>query len=162
MEGGSTSLGLWLTRQNHLFTYMHCYILSYLQDAQKECHLVNAPLICRAASRVPFSVLKYAMTLDGMEFCSFSLFCPLLNEFEYRTSKLHYTSGYICLSHYLPFVSTGKIAASTGHSWWISSKLSRNLVYELRGRCDAVIVGGNTIRRDSEYHHYYLYKFLRI
>lgn len=37
----------------------------HLQDAQKECLLVNAPLICRAASRVPFSVLKYAMTLDG-------------------------------------------------------------------------------------------------
>ncbi|KAG6590104.1 Riboflavin biosynthesis protein PYRR, chloroplastic, partial [Cucurbita argyrosperma subsp. sororia] len=27
--------------------------------------LVNAPLICKAASQLPFSVLKYAMTLDG-------------------------------------------------------------------------------------------------
>ena len=29
------------------------------------CLLVNLPLIYRASSRVPFSVLKYAMTLDG-------------------------------------------------------------------------------------------------
>ncbi|XP_027353545.1 riboflavin biosynthesis protein PYRR, chloroplastic isoform X2 [Abrus precatorius] len=78
-----------------------------VEDAQKACLLVNAPLICRAASRVPFSVLKYAMTLDG------------------------------------------KIAASTGHASWISSKQSRNLVFELRGRSDAVIVGGNTVRRDN-------------
>ncbi|KAJ1443570.1 YbiA-like superfamily [Sesbania bispinosa] len=78
-----------------------------IEDAQKECLLVNAPLICRAASRVPFSVLKYAMTLDG------------------------------------------KIAASSGHASWISSKQSRNLVFELRGRSDAVIVGGNTVRRDN-------------
>ncbi|XP_014496508.1 riboflavin biosynthesis protein PYRR, chloroplastic [Vigna radiata var. radiata] len=78
-----------------------------VEDAQKECLLVNAPLICRAASRVPFSVLKYAMTLDG------------------------------------------KIAASSGHASWISSKQSRNLVFELRGRSDAVIVGGNTVRRDN-------------
>ncbi|KAG4922522.1 hypothetical protein JHK84_051365 [Glycine max] len=78
-----------------------------IEDAQKECLLVNAPLICRAALRVPFSVLKYAMTLDG------------------------------------------KIAATTGHASWISCKQSRNLVFELRGRSDAVIVGGNTVRRDN-------------
>ncbi|RYR60940.1 hypothetical protein Ahy_A04g018028 isoform C [Arachis hypogaea] len=78
-----------------------------MEDAQKACILVNAPLICRAASRVPFSVLKYAMTLDG------------------------------------------KIAASSGHASWISSKQSRNLVFELRGRSDAVIVGGNTVRKDN-------------
>ncbi|XP_022746964.1 riboflavin biosynthesis protein PYRR, chloroplastic isoform X2 [Durio zibethinus] len=71
------------------------------------CLLVNLPLIYRAASRVPFSVLKYAMTLDG------------------------------------------KIAASSGHAAWISSKLSRDRVFELRGRSDAIIVGGNTVRRDD-------------
>ncbi|XP_057435789.1 riboflavin biosynthesis protein PYRR, chloroplastic isoform X2 [Lotus japonicus] len=78
-----------------------------VEDAQKECLLVNAPLICRATSRIPFSVLKYAMTLDG------------------------------------------KIAASSGHASWISSKESRNLVFDLRGRSDAVIVGGNTVRKDN-------------
>lgn len=69
---------------------------------------MNAPLIHRACSRVPFSLLKYAMTLDG------------------------------------------KIAASSGHAAWISSKLSRTRVFELRGRSDAVIVGGNTVRQDGK------------
>ena len=44
---------------------------------------------------------------------------------------------------------TGKIAASSGDASWISSKKSRTLVFQLRGRSDAVIVGGNTVRRDS-------------
>ncbi|KAF7817738.1 riboflavin biosynthesis protein PYRR, chloroplastic isoform X1 [Senna tora] len=78
-----------------------------IEEARKACLLVNAPLIFRAASQLPFSVLKYAMTLDG------------------------------------------KIATSSGHAAWISSKQSRNLVFELRGRSDAVIVGGNTVRRDN-------------
>lgn len=78
-----------------------------IEEARKSCLLANAPLICRAASRVPFSVLKFAMTLDG------------------------------------------KIAASSGHAAWISSKTSRNRVFELRGRSDAIIVGGNTARRDN-------------
>lgn len=43
----------------------------------------------------------------------------------------------------------GKIAASSGHAAWISSKLSRTRVFELRGRSDAVIVGGNTVRQDG-------------
>ncbi|GMY13914.1 riboflavin biosynthesis protein PYRR, chloroplastic isoform X1 [Fagus crenata] len=78
-----------------------------IEEARKACLLVNAPIICRSALRVPFSVLKYAMTLDG------------------------------------------KIAASSGHASWISSKKSRNRVFELRGRSDAIIVGGNTVRRDN-------------
>ncbi|KAL3630919.1 hypothetical protein CASFOL_023903 [Castilleja foliolosa] len=78
-----------------------------LEEGLKSCLLVNAPLLYRAACRVPFSVLKYAMTLDG------------------------------------------KIAASSGHASWISSKISRTRVFEMRGRCDAVIVGGNTVRRDN-------------
>ncbi|URE11660.1 RibD C-terminal domain [Musa troglodytarum] len=69
--------------------------------------MVNAPLLYRAAFRVPFSVLKYAMTLDG------------------------------------------KIATMSGHASWISSKVSRGRVFELRGRSDAIVVGGNTVRRDD-------------
>ncbi|KAL3838545.1 hypothetical protein ACJIZ3_023136 [Penstemon smallii] len=83
---------------------LHC---KTVEEALKSCHLVNAPLLYRAAYRVPFSVLKYAMTLDG------------------------------------------KIAASSGHASWISSKMSRSRVFELRGRSDAVIVGGNTVRKDN-------------
>ncbi|CAH1433207.1 unnamed protein product [Lactuca virosa] len=81
--------------------------VSMEQDALKSCLVVNAPLLYRSAFQVPFSVLKYAMTLDG------------------------------------------KIATSSGHSLWISNKKSRSRVFELRGRSDAVIVGGNTVRKDS-------------
>ncbi|XP_074321168.1 riboflavin biosynthesis protein PYRR, chloroplastic [Silene latifolia] len=78
-----------------------------VEEALKSCLLVNAPLIIRAASQIPYSALKYAMTLDG------------------------------------------KIATNKGHATWISSKLSRGRVFELRGRSDAVIVGGNTVRMDN-------------
>ncbi|XP_031375769.1 riboflavin biosynthesis protein PYRR, chloroplastic-like isoform X2 [Punica granatum] len=44
---------------------------------------------------------------------------------------------------------TGKIAASSGHAAWISSKKSRSRVFELRGRSDAIVVGGNTVRKDN-------------
>lgn len=43
----------------------------------------------------------------------------------------------------------GKIATTTGHSAWISGPTSRQQVHRLRGRCDAVIVGGNTVRKDN-------------
>ena len=43
----------------------------------------------------------------------------------------------------------GKIAASSGHSAWITSPESRAWVHRLRGRCDAVIVGGQTVRQDN-------------
>lgn len=45
----------------------------------------------------------------------------------------------------------GKIATTTGHSAWITSQDTRNQVYALRSRCDAVIVGGNTVRLDDPY-----------
>ncbi|CAM0943059.1 unnamed protein product [Alopecurus aequalis] len=77
------------------------------KEALTSCLIVNAPLLYRAAFRVPFSVLKYAMTADG------------------------------------------KIAASSGHASWVSGRASRGRVFELRGRSDAVIVGGNTVRRDD-------------
>ena len=43
----------------------------------------------------------------------------------------------------------GKIATTTGHSAWISGSKSRQQVHQLRSRCDAVIVGGNTVRKDN-------------
>ncbi|MBE9063393.1 bifunctional diaminohydroxyphosphoribosylaminopyrimidine deaminase/5-amino-6-(5-phosphoribosylamino)uracil reductase RibD [cf. Phormidesmis sp. LEGE 11477] len=43
----------------------------------------------------------------------------------------------------------GKIATTTGHSAWISGPRSRQQVHQLRSRCDVVIVGGNTVRRDN-------------
>jgi diaminohydroxyphosphoribosylaminopyrimidine deaminase/5-amino-6-(5-phosphoribosylamino)uracil reductase len=43
----------------------------------------------------------------------------------------------------------GKIATHTGHSQWISSSASRRRLHQLRARVDAIIVGGNTVRRDN-------------
>lgn len=43
----------------------------------------------------------------------------------------------------------GKIATTTGHSAWVTSSESRSLVHHLRVGCDAVVVGGNTVRRDN-------------
>ncbi|XP_052490526.1 riboflavin biosynthesis protein PYRR, chloroplastic isoform X3 [Gossypium raimondii] len=94
-----------------------------VEEARKACLLVNLPFVHRAASRVPFSVLKYAMTLDAVKYMG-----------HFRRCFLD---------------GIGKIAASSGHAAWISSKLSRNRVFELRGRSDAIIVGGNTVRRDN-------------
>lgn len=54
----------------------------------------------------------------------------------------------------LLFYLSGKIAATTGHSAWISSVTSRHRVSELRGRSDAIVVGGNTIRKDGKFHHF--------
>jgi diaminohydroxyphosphoribosylaminopyrimidine deaminase/5-amino-6-(5-phosphoribosylamino)uracil reductase len=41
----------------------------------------------------------------------------------------------------------GKIATTTGHSAWITSVEARNEVHQWRAASDAVIVGGNTVRR---------------
>lgn len=43
----------------------------------------------------------------------------------------------------------GKIASSTGNSFWITGEAARRWVYTLRSRCDAVVTGGNTVRRDN-------------
>ncbi|MGL5875078.1 MAG: bifunctional diaminohydroxyphosphoribosylaminopyrimidine deaminase/5-amino-6-(5-phosphoribosylamino)uracil reductase RibD, partial [Xenococcaceae cyanobacterium] len=43
----------------------------------------------------------------------------------------------------------GKIATTTGHSAWVTTKESRHLVHQTRAACDAVIIGGNTVRRDN-------------
>jgi len=43
----------------------------------------------------------------------------------------------------------GKIATDTGHSAWVTGSQSRHYVHQLRGASDAVIIGGNTLRRDN-------------
>ena len=51
----------------------------------------------------------------------------------------------------------GKIAASTGHAEWISSKMSRQRVLGIRAGSNAIIVGGNTVKRDSKWDIQFLY-----
>jgi diaminohydroxyphosphoribosylaminopyrimidine deaminase/5-amino-6-(5-phosphoribosylamino)uracil reductase len=43
----------------------------------------------------------------------------------------------------------GKIATRSGHSQWISSEASRQIVHQLRGRVDAIMVGRATAERDN-------------
>lgn len=43
----------------------------------------------------------------------------------------------------------GKIATTSGHSAWITDQGSRDCVHQLRSTCDAVIIGGNTVRQDN-------------
>ncbi len=43
----------------------------------------------------------------------------------------------------------GKIATSSGHSAWITGAKARTEVHQTRSACDAVIVGGNTVRQDN-------------
>ena len=50
----------------------------------------------------------------------------------------------------------GKIATTVGHSAWVTDIPARNRVYQERSQCDAVIVGGNTVRQDNPHlttHH---------
>ena len=59
----------------------------------------------------------------------------------------------------------GKIASISGHSTWVTGKEARSHVHQLRGACDAVIVGGNTVRQDNPYltsHHPDAHNPLRI
>ncbi|NMF84006.1 bifunctional diaminohydroxyphosphoribosylaminopyrimidine deaminase/5-amino-6-(5-phosphoribosylamino)uracil reductase RibD [Nodosilinea sp. P-1105] len=43
----------------------------------------------------------------------------------------------------------GKIATTTGHSHWVTGPQARAKVHQLRAICDAVVVGGNTVRYDN-------------
>lgn len=45
----------------------------------------------------------------------------------------------------------GKIATTTGHSAWVTSGEARSAVHQIRVACDAVIVGGNTVRKDNPF-----------
>jgi diaminohydroxyphosphoribosylaminopyrimidine deaminase/5-amino-6-(5-phosphoribosylamino)uracil reductase len=45
----------------------------------------------------------------------------------------------------------GKIATTSGHSAWVTNRDARSEVHQLRAACDAVIVGGNTVRQDNPY-----------
>ncbi|BAU10525.1 riboflavin biosynthesis protein RibD [Leptolyngbya sp. NIES-3755] len=43
----------------------------------------------------------------------------------------------------------GKIATTIGHSSWITGETSRHQVHQLRTACDAIVIGGNTVRQDN-------------
>lgn len=43
----------------------------------------------------------------------------------------------------------GKIATRNGHSYWVTGKSARHYVHQIRSGCDAIIIGGNTLRKDN-------------
>ena len=43
----------------------------------------------------------------------------------------------------------GRIGLKNGESKWITSEMSRSLVHKLRADFDAIIIGGNTLRKDN-------------
>ena len=74
--------------------------------AAAACYDTNEALVVRCSLGTPFSLLKYAMTLDG------------------------------------------RIAASSGHSSWVSGRESRELVHRIRATSEAVII--DYWRRNAE------------
>ncbi len=43
----------------------------------------------------------------------------------------------------------GKIATTTRHSAWVTGAAARGKVHQIRAGCDAIVVGGNTVRSDD-------------
>ncbi len=72
-----------------------------------EARKLNEIFIKYSKTKMPFVVLKIAMSLDG------------------------------------------KIATRTGDSKWITGKKARDYAHKLRGKCDAVLVGINTVLKDN-------------
>ena len=71
--------------------------------------------------------------------------CRLLNEAFIHRIVYHQPFGILKYAMTLD----GKIATSNGHSAWISGEAARSEVHKLRGACDAIIIGGNTLRLDN-------------
>ncbi len=71
--------------------------------------------------------------------------CRQLNEAFIHRVTHHHPFGILKYAMTLD----GKIATTTGHSAWVSGPQSRQQVHQLRSQCDAVIVGGNTVRQDN-------------
>ncbi|MGB3199542.1 MAG: bifunctional diaminohydroxyphosphoribosylaminopyrimidine deaminase/5-amino-6-(5-phosphoribosylamino)uracil reductase RibD [Nodosilinea sp.] len=71
--------------------------------------------------------------------------CQRLNEAFVQRVTYHRPLGLLKYAMTLD----GKIASTSGHSAWVTGPLARAAVHRLRATCDAVVVGGNTVRRDN-------------
>jgi diaminohydroxyphosphoribosylaminopyrimidine deaminase / 5-amino-6-(5-phosphoribosylamino)uracil reductase len=71
--------------------------------------------------------------------------CQRLNEAFVRRVLHHQPFGILKYAMTLD----GKIAATTGHSSWVTGPEARNQVHQLRVGCDAIVIGGNTVRKDN-------------
>lgn len=61
----------------------------------------------------------------------------------------HVTTGLPWVHAKWAMTLDGKIATRTGHSQWISNARSREIVHQLRGRMDAIMVGHQTAEKDD-------------
>ena len=102
-----------------------------IADALYASRRVNEALLHRAATGEPFSVWKYAMTLDG--------------KIATRTGHSAWVSGTcICYGYmFACLVAHGRLCCAH------AGPAARQRVYAERARSDAIIVGGNTLRRDN-------------
>jgi len=73
--------------------------------------------------------------------------CQMLNEAFVHRVKHNIAFGILKYAMTLD----GKIATSTGDSFWVTGEKSRQEVHSLRAKCDAIVVGGNTVRKDNPF-----------
>jgi diaminohydroxyphosphoribosylaminopyrimidine deaminase / 5-amino-6-(5-phosphoribosylamino)uracil reductase len=71
--------------------------------------------------------------------------CEELNEGFIQRILYHRPQGILKYAMTLD----GKIATDSGHSTWVSSEDARHYVHHLRAGCDAIVIGGNTLRQDN-------------
>jgi diaminohydroxyphosphoribosylaminopyrimidine deaminase/5-amino-6-(5-phosphoribosylamino)uracil reductase len=71
--------------------------------------------------------------------------CQMLNEAFVHRILNHRPFGILKYAMTLD----GKIAATSGHSSWVTGQMSRRRVHKLRTQCDAIVIGGNTVRKDN-------------
>lgn len=71
--------------------------------------------------------------------------CQILNEAFVHRILEHRPFGILKYAMTLD----GKIATTSGHSSWVTGQMSRRHVHQLRTQCDAIVIGGNTVRKDN-------------
>ena len=71
--------------------------------------------------------------------------CELLN--ESFTKFIRTGNPFVTLKSGISL--DGKIATNSGESQWITCEKSRNLVHEIRGKVDAILVGSGTVLKDN-------------
>ncbi len=86
---------------------------------ENQARKLNAPYLKLLSTGRPWVVAKWAMTLDG------------------KIAAGHH------VGHHVPMVVVG------GDSRWISNPASRQVVHQLRGRMDAILVGRGTASADD-------------